>query len=86
MVAEAPDQHHGGPGRIVDGRNGLTGPNIAMHSRDLKGTNSTYCFGELKEGLWSILRMLKFVKQLTDFQYHRVSFAKCTQLERSPGS
>ena len=29
--------------------------------------------------------MLKFVKQLTDFQYHRVSFAKCTQLERSPG-
>ena len=30
--------------------------------------------------------MLKFVKQLTDFQYHRVSFAKCTQLERSPGT
>ena len=29
--------------------------------------------------------MLKFVKQLTDFQYQRVSFAKCTQLERSPG-
>ena len=55
MVAEAPDQHHGGPGRIMDGRNGLTGPNIAMHSRDLKGTNSTYCFGGLKEGLWSIL-------------------------------
>ena len=30
--------------------------------------------------------MLKFVKQLTDFQYHRLSFAKCTQLERSPGT
>ena len=29
--------------------------------------------------------MLKFVKQLRDFQHHRVSFAKCTQLERSPG-
>ena len=36
MVAEAPDQHHGGPGRMGDGRNGLTGPNIAMPSRDLK--------------------------------------------------
>ena len=55
VVAEAPDQHHGGPGRIMDGRNGLTGPNRALHSRDLKGTNSTYCFGGLKEGLWSIL-------------------------------
>ena len=55
MVAEAPDPHHGGPGRVRDGRNGLTGPNIAMYSRDLKGTNSTYCFGGLKEGLWSIL-------------------------------
>ena len=54
MVAEAPNQHHGGPGRVGDGRNGLTGPNIAMHSKDLKETNSTYCFGGLKEGLWSI--------------------------------
>ena len=85
MVGEAPDQHHGGPGRIMDGRNGLTGPNRAMHSRDLKGTNSTYCFGGLKEGLRKHF-MLKFVKQLTDFQYHRVSFAKCTQLEWSPGN
>ena len=32
MVAEPPDQHHGGPGRVGDGKNGLTGPNIAMHS------------------------------------------------------
>ena len=40
MVAEPPDQHHGGPGRVGDGRNGLTGPNIAMHSRDLKETHS----------------------------------------------
>ena len=55
MVAEAPDQHHGDPGRVGDGRNGLTGPNIAMHGRDLKETISTYCFGVLKEGLWSIL-------------------------------
>ena len=55
MVAEPPDQHHGGPGRKKDGKNGLTSPNIAMHSRDLKETNSTYCFGGLKEGLCSIL-------------------------------
>ena len=55
MVAEAPDKHHGGPGRVEDGRNGLTGPNIAMHSRSLKETHSTYCFGGLKGGLWSIL-------------------------------
>ena len=55
MVAEPPDQHHGGPGRVGDGRNGLTGPNIAVYSRDLKETNSTYYFGGLKEGLWSIL-------------------------------
>ena len=52
MVAEAPDPHHDGPGRVGDGRNGLTGPNIAMHSRDLKGTNFTYCFGGLKEDLF----------------------------------
>ena len=44
MVAEAHD--HGGPGQVGDGRNDLTGPNIAMHSRDLKGTNSTYCIGQ----------------------------------------
>ena len=31
-----------------------------------------------------LLAAVGFVKQLTDFQYHRVSFAKCTQLERSP--
>ena len=49
MVAEPPDQHHGGPGRVGDGRNGLTGTNIAMHGRDLKETNSAYCFGGLKE-------------------------------------
>ena len=55
MVAEASDQHHGGPGRVGDGINGLTGLNIVMHSRDLKGTHSTYCFGGLKEGLRSIL-------------------------------
>ena len=42
MAAEAPDPHHGGHGRVGDGRNGLTGPNIAMDSRELKETNSTY--------------------------------------------
>ena len=57
-----------------------------MHSRDLKETNSTYYFGGLKEERPLGHFMLKFVKQLTDFQYHRVSFAKCTQLERSPGT
>ena len=49
MIAEAPDQNHGGPGRVGDGRNGLTGPNIPMHSRDLKEANSIYCFGGLKK-------------------------------------
>ena len=55
MVAEAPDQHHGGLGCLEDGRNGLTAPNIVRLGGGLKETNSTHCFGELKEGLWSIL-------------------------------
>ena len=55
MVAEALDQHHGGLGRLEDGRNGLTAPNIARLGGDLKETNSTNCFGGLKDGLWSIL-------------------------------
>ena len=42
--SRAPDQHHGGLGRMGEGKNGLTDPNIAMHSRDLKETNSTYWF------------------------------------------
>ena len=45
MVAEALDQHHGGLGRLVDDRNGLTAPNIFRLGGDLKETNSTYCFG-----------------------------------------
>ena len=51
MVAEAPDQHHGGLGRLEDGRIGLTGPNIVKLGGDWKETNSIYCFGGLKEGL-----------------------------------
>ena len=55
MVAEAPGQHYGGLGRLEDGRNGLTDPNIVRLGGDLNKTNSSYCFGGLKEGLWSIL-------------------------------
>ena len=49
MVAEVPDQHHGGLGHLEDGRNGLTAPNIVRLGGDLKETNSTYCFGGLKK-------------------------------------
>ena len=55
MVAETPDQHHGGLGRLEDGRNGLTAPNIVRLGGDLKEANSTYCFVGLKEGHWNIL-------------------------------
>ena len=55
MVAEVPNQHHGSFGRLEDGRNGLTAPNIVKLGGKLKETNSTYYFGGLKEGLWSIL-------------------------------
>ena len=34
MVAEVPDQHHGGLGRLEDGRNGLTAPNIVRLGGD----------------------------------------------------
>ena len=51
MVAEAPDQQHCGLGRLEDGRNGLTAPNIVRLGGDLKGTNSTYCFGALFVGI-----------------------------------
>ena len=54
MVAEAPDQHHGGLGHLEDGRIGLTAHNIVRHGGDFKETFSTFCFGGLKEGLWSI--------------------------------
>ena len=53
MVAEVPDQLHGGLGCLEDGRNGLTAPNIVRLGGDLKETNSTYCFGGLKEGLYA---------------------------------
>ena len=39
MVAEALDQHHGGLGRLEDGRNGLTAPNIVRLRGNLKETN-----------------------------------------------
>ena len=55
MVAETPDQHHGGLGRLEDGKNGYTAPNVVGLIGDLKETNSTHCFGGLKEGLRSIL-------------------------------
>ena len=55
MVAEAPDQHHGGLGRLENDRNGLTAPNIVRLGGDLKETNYTCCFGGFKEGLLSIL-------------------------------
>ena len=71
MVAKVPDQHHGGLGPLEDGRNGLNAPNIVRLGGPLKETNSTYCFGGLKERLW-IHFMLKFVKQLTDVQHRRV--------------
>ena len=56
MVTEAPDQHHGDLSYLEVCRNGLTAPNIVRLGGDLKETNSTYCFGGLKEVLWSILR------------------------------
>ena len=49
MVAEAQNQRHSGLGRLEDGRNGLTSPNIVRLGGELKETNSTYCFGGLKE-------------------------------------
>ena len=55
MVAEAPDQHHGGLGHLEDGKNCLIAPNIVRRGGSLKETHSTDCFGGLKEGLWSIL-------------------------------
>ena len=51
MVAKVPDQHHGGLGPLEDGRNGLNAPNIVRLGGPLKETNSTYCFGGLKESL-----------------------------------
>ena len=71
MVAEVPDQHHGGLGRLEDGRNGLTAPDIVRLGRGFE-RNKFYLL------LWRVKRrslehfMLKFVKQLTNFQYHRV--------------
>ena len=55
MVTETLDQYHGGLGRLEDGKNGLTAPDIVRLRGDLKETNSTCCFGGLKEGLRSIL-------------------------------
>ena len=55
MVTETLVQHHGGLGRLEDGKNGLTAPNTVGLRGDLKETNSIYCFGGLKEGLRSIL-------------------------------
>ena len=44
MVAEAPGKHHGGLGRLEDGRNGLTAPYIVRLEGDLKETNYTFWF------------------------------------------
>ena len=71
MVAEAPDQHHGGPGRKKDGRNGLTGPNIVKHRRGFERNKFKLPFSRFPRRSLEHF-MLKFVNQLTDFQYHSV--------------
>ena len=84
MVAEAPDPHHGGPGRVWDGWNGLTGAHILRHKRVFKRNQSQWL-------LWMVRRrsltdnLVPFVLQLPDFNYYRVYFSMCLHIRWSPG-
>ena len=68
MAAEAPDPHHGGPGCVGEGRNGLTGANIPT-SRPKKG---------FKRNVWRVTRrylkdyLPPYVQQLPDFVCYKV--------------
>ena len=47
MVAEVPDLHHGGLGRLEDGRNGLTAPNIVRLGGEANSTSASAALYEL---------------------------------------
>ena len=85
MAAQALDPHHGGPGCVGDGWNGLTGAYIRRHKRVFKRNQSQWL-------LWMVTRRslkdnwVPFVKQLPDFNNYRVYFLMCLHIWWSPGT
>ena len=84
MVAEAPDHHMGGLGRVEEVRNGLNGIHLVGYREELNRNYLVELFLGFRKWCKLYYYFNKVFIKLLSYCY-RVQITKCARLERSPG-